>query len=66
MKIIATFVYNLYTFKYNGQEFGELERLLEEWEVPVLLEEFFESNKSDLSYFEINVETAIRETKTEH
>lgn len=65
MEIVNTFVDNLYSFKYDDEEFDELERLLDEWNDPLFLEDFFESNKADLAYFHVSVDTAIKETKAE-
>ncbi len=61
MKIVTTFVQGLYTFKYDGQ-LDELERLLDDWNNPEYLESFFEQNESYLSYFGIDIDTAINET----
>ncbi len=64
MKIVITFVQGLYSFKYDGQ-IDELERLLDDWNNPEYLELFFEQNESDLSYFGINIDTAISDTISE-
>ena len=55
----------LYAFKYTGQAFDELERLLDEWNNPAVLEDFFEQYENDLHYFGTNVESATIETINE-
>jgi hypothetical protein len=65
MKIVSTFVEGLYAFKYDGQWLDELERLFEEWSDIEGLEAFFEQNDSDLSYFKLDVDSAINDTINE-
>jgi hypothetical protein len=64
MKIITTFVKGLYAFKFDNK-LDELERLLDDWNNFEYLESFFEQNESDLSYFGIDIDTAIAETINE-
>ena len=62
MKIVNTFVKGLYAFKYDGHLLDELERLLEEWGDIEGLENFFEQNENDLSYFKLDIYSAINDT----
>jgi hypothetical protein len=62
MKIVHTFITGLYSFKYEGQDTNELERLFDDWNDYEFLEEFFENHKNDLEYFGLDVETAVEET----
>ena len=65
MKVIPIFDLHLYSFKYSGEEFDELERLFDEWNDIELLRKFFEENRQDLKYFDINIDNAITETRKE-
>jgi hypothetical protein len=62
MKIVTTFVPRLYSIKYDGEEFAELDRLLNDWGDPTFVVDFFEINKSDLVFFNSDVESAIEAT----
>jgi len=62
MVIVSTFVSGLYAFKYAECDRDELERLLDEWQDSVFLDEFFEQNQQDLAYFGITIESAIHQT----
>lgn len=64
MEIVTTFVPNLYAFHLPNIELDELERVLDEWEDPVFLFEFFTNNEADLKR-EFTVEEAIDKTRTE-
>lgn len=65
MKIIPIFDGHLYSFKYPGEKFDELERLFDEWNDIELLRHFFEINQQDLKYFNIDIDEAILETRKE-
>lgn len=65
MKIVRTFITGLYSFKYEGQKFNELERLFDDWSDYEFLEDFFENHKNDLAFFGLTVETAVEETINE-
>ena len=65
MKIISTFVPDLFAFKYEQYEFDELERLFGEWSDPLFLYDFFEEHKADLRYFHLSVEDAVNSTYDE-
>jgi len=65
MKIVPIFDAHLYSFKYPGEEFDELERLLDEWNDIEILRKFFEENSKDLKYFRIGVDDAIIQTRKE-
>lgn len=58
MKIVITFVPDLYAFHLPNLEFDELERVLDEWEDPLFLFEFFSDNETDLNG-EYTIEEAI-------
>lgn len=62
MKIVSTFVSNLHAFKYDEHACDELERLLDDWEDPMFLDDFFEQNQQDLHYFRMTIESAIHQT----
>ncbi len=62
MKIIDTFVPCLYAFKHTDDLPDELERVFDEWENPLFLNEFFEENESEIS---ITIEEAIEKVKGE-
>ncbi|MCD4769414.1 MAG: hypothetical protein K8R35_04530 [Bacteroidales bacterium] len=65
MKIVPIFGTNLFAIKYSGEKKDEFARLFELWQDPEYLEEFFESNKSDLEngfWGSISIEDAIIET----
>ena len=62
MKILPTFVPCLFAFKYVENEVDELERVFDEWEDPVFLDEFFEENKKDI---DISIEDAISKVQRE-
>lgn len=65
MEIINIFAKNLFAIKYEDEDCDELERLFDLWNDKEYLEDFFEINKSDLSYYKITVEQAIEETVEE-
>lgn len=65
MEIVPIFDAHLYSFKYPGEEFDELERLLDEWNDIEILRKFFEENSQDLKYFRIGVDDAIIQTRKE-
>ena len=65
MKITTTFVKGLYAVKYDGEVLDELERLLDEWMDIEKLSVFFEDNSADLTFFHLDVEQAIIETRKE-
>jgi hypothetical protein len=62
MKIIDTFVPCLYAFKYQEDLPDELERVFDEWDDSMFLNEFFEKNERNIS---ITVEEAIQKVKSE-
>ncbi|GEM_PF-2516841 len=62
MKIINTFVPGLYAFKYSDNEPDEFERVFDEWQDPLFLNDFFEENCQDLT---ISIEEAIEKVKNE-
>ena len=62
MKIINTFVPGLYAFKYSDNEPDEFERVFDEWQDPLFLNDFFEENCHDLT---ISIEEAIEKVKNE-
>lgn len=64
MKIVTTFVPNLYAFQFPNEEFDELERVFDEWNNPLFLLDFFTKNEVDLksSY---TIGEAINKTKNE-
>ncbi|UQD57096.1 hypothetical protein [Flavobacterium sp. K5-23] len=64
MKIVVTFVPDLYAFHLPNLEFDELERVLDEWEDPLFLFEFFSDNEADLNG-EYTIEEAIEKTRNE-
>ena len=45
MKIVRTFITGLYSFKYDGQKFNELERLFDDWSDYEFLEDFLRITK---------------------
>jgi hypothetical protein len=49
MKIVRTFVENLYSFHYPDQSENELKRVLSLWNDSEYLELFFEENRNDLN-----------------
>src|SRR4051812_13371310 len=65
MKIVNTFVKGLYSFKYEENSEHELKRLLNEWNDVEKLDEFFNENKKDLSFYEITPADAVIETQVE-
>lgn len=65
MEIVPIFDAHLYSFKYPGVEFDELERLLDEWNDIEILRNFFEDNSQDLKYYRIEVDDAIIQTRKE-
>jgi hypothetical protein len=64
MKIVTTFVPNLYAFQFPNEEFDELERVFDEWNDPLFLFEFFTNNEADLNGLH-TIEEAIIKTKNE-
>ncbi|MGJ8550578.1 hypothetical protein [Winogradskyella wichelsiae] len=62
MKIIDTFVPCLFAFKYTDDLPDELERVFDDWEDPVFLNDFFEENENEIS---ITIEEAIVKVKSE-
>ena len=65
MKIVSIFEDHLYSFKYPGEKFDELERLLDEWGDIEWHRSFFIKNKQDLKYYNIDIDEAIIETRKE-
>jgi hypothetical protein len=64
MEIVPTFVPNLYAFHLPDADLDELERVLDEWEDPLFLFNFFTDNEADLKGV-YTVEEAIDKTRTE-
>jgi hypothetical protein len=64
MEIVITFVPNLYAFHLPDMDLDELERVLDEWEDPLFLFNFFTDNEADLKG-EYTVEEAIDKTRNE-
>lgn len=64
MKIVSTFVPNLYAFHFPNLEFDELERVFDEWDDPVFLFTFFTDNEADIPN-EYTVAEAIDKTRKE-
>lgn len=64
MEIVITFVPDLYAFHLPNMEFDELERVLDEWEDPLFLFEFFSDNEADLNGA-YTIEEAIEKTRNE-
>jgi DNA-binding PadR family transcriptional regulator len=64
MEIVTTFVPNLYAFRLSEEGLDELERVLDEWEDPLFLFEFFTDNEADLKG-EFTIEEAVEKTRTE-
>lgn len=65
MEIVSIFGKNLFAFKYSGEAKDEFARLFELWHDPEYLEDFFETNISDLQngfWGNMSVEDAIIET----
>ncbi len=65
MEILPIFEPWLYAFRYDDETQDEFERIFELWSDPVYLEDFFEENNDNLTYFEIDVEEAILETRNQ-
>jgi len=65
MKIVSIFDAHLYSIKYAGEEFDELERLFDEWNDIDKLRDFFEENNKDLKYYQLQVDEAIIQTRKE-
>ncbi len=65
MEIVTIFDNCLYAVKYDGETSDELERLFDEWSDVTILYEFFTSNKKDLTYYQLNIKSAIEETLKE-
>ncbi len=64
MKIVTTFVPNLYAIQYPDVGVDALEHVLDEWEDPLFLFNFFTEHESDLKG-EHTIEEAIEETRKE-
>lgn len=64
MKIVTTFVSNLYAFHFPNEGFDELERVFDEWEDLMFLFQFFTDNETDLKG-EFTVEEAVDKTRIE-
>jgi len=62
IRIFADDLHALYAVKYENVSMDEVERLLNLWTDIEFLENFFEENKIDLSYYKIDVEEAVIET----
>jgi len=62
MKIVNTFIEGLYAFKYSDSLQDELERIFDEWENPLFLNDFFEENEYNIF---LSIEEAIKKVKTE-
>lgn len=68
MKIVPIFAGTLYSFKYEGHSLDEYERLFDEWNNILYLEEFFEKYKVNLQsgfYGEMTIEHAVERTISE-
>lgn len=64
MKIVPIFAETLYAFQYTKDGPDEFKRLFNEWNDAELLEDFFQKNKDDLTFFDnISVEQAVIETR---
>jgi hypothetical protein len=64
MRIVATFVPNLYAFHFSDKEFDALESTFDDWENPLFLLEFFTDNQADLKGA-YTIEEAIVKTRQE-
>lgn len=64
MKIVSTFVPNLYAFLFPNEDSDELERVLDEWDDPIFLFDFFTDNENDLKG-KYTAEEAIEKTRAE-
>ncbi|WP_310555538.1 hypothetical protein [Flavobacterium sp.] len=62
MKIVSTFVPNLYAFQFPNGEFDELGRVFDDWENPLFLFEFFQENETDLKE-EFSIAEAVEKTR---
>ncbi len=65
MEIVSIFGKNLFAIKYVGEDKDEFSRLFELWQDAEYLEEFFETQKSDLEngfWGTISIENAILDT----
>lgn len=62
MKIVCTFVEGLWSFKYEGEKFYELERLIEIWTDYEYLQNYYSENEKDLLYFGFTIEEAVEIT----
>ncbi len=62
MKIIHTFVPFLLSIRFPDEEFDELEKLFDQWEDPLYLNDFFEENEKDI---DISIEEAINKVRRE-
>lgn len=65
MEIVSIFGENLFAIKYAGEDKDEFSRLFELWQDAEYLEEFFETQKSDLEngfWGTISIENAILNT----
>lgn len=65
MEIVPIFGDYLFAIKYAGESKDEFSRLFENWQDPEYLEDFFDTNKSDLEVDftgRINFENAVLET----
>jgi hypothetical protein len=65
MKIVNTFVEGLWSLKYEGEKFYELEKLIEQWTDYEYLLNFYTENEKDLYYFNLTVEEAVEITISE-
>ena len=68
MEIIPIFEINdqtLFALKYKNETNDEFDRLFELWQDVQYLEEFFDNNKTDLTYFGKSVEEAVKQTRAD-
>ncbi len=65
MEFIRIFGKNLFAVKYPKEDYDELVRVFKQWQDMEFLDDFFEKNKKDLSYFNLPVEEAIENTYDE-
>jgi hypothetical protein len=65
MEIVSIFGKNLFAIRYTGEDKDEFSRVFELWQDAEYLEEFFETQKSDLEngfWGNISIENAILDT----
>ncbi|MFV8341232.1 hypothetical protein [Flavobacterium sp. XS2P39] len=64
MEIVAEFVPNLHAFHYPNVDSDELESVLDGWNDPMFLFDFFSNNKPDLKG-KYTVEEATEQTRND-